>query len=190
MKRRTWQMLLALVLQGVACGATAQEAYVTGGAGQSRWNFDCGPNGCDRGTTAWRLGAGYRFNRIVAVEAFYYDFGRARSSTPALDGTFGASAAGLEVLVGWQFGAFDVAGKIGGASVRSDFRPAATSFNVAQSARHNEVIGGLMGAYRFTPNLAARLDVDIVTAALESNGVFYSRGSDIVTVVASVMIRF
>jgi hypothetical protein len=190
MKRKAWDLLLALAMQAVACGALAQGAYVAGGAGQSRWNFDCGPNGCDRSTTAWRLAAGYRFNRIVAVEAFYYDFGRARSSTASLDGTFGASASGAEVLAGWQFGEFEVAGKIGAASVRSDFRPAATSFDVAQRARHAELIGGLMSAYRFTPNMAARLDVDIVTAALDSNGVYYSRGSDIVTVIAGVMIRF
>lgn len=188
--RRTLQWLIVLGLQAVSFGAMAQEAYLAGGLGQSHWNFDCGANGCDRSTTAWRVAAGYRFNRIVAVEAFYFDFGRARSSTPSLDGQLRGTAAGAQALVGWQFGAFDVAGKLGLASVRSDFRPAPTSFDVATNTRHTELIGGLMGAYRFTPNVALRMDLDIVTVALDSNGVFYSRGSDVVTVLLGAMFRF
>lgn len=182
--------LLALGLAATAQPAAAQEAYVTGGIGSSHWNFECGPNGCDRRTTAWRAAAGYRFNRVVALEAFYSDFGRARSSTPGLDGRFGATAAGAQVLAGWQFGAFDIAGKLGGASVHSDFDPAPTSFDVKMSRRHTELIGGLMAGWRFTPNVGVRLDLDIVTAALDSNGIFYSRGSDIVTVIAGVLVRF
>lgn len=179
-----------LCLQALASGAVAQEAYVAGSAGQSNWNFDCGPAGCDRNTTAWRVAAGYRFNRVVAVEAFYADFGRARSSTSSLDGELSGQATGIEALVGWQFGAFEVAGKLGGASVRSDFRPAPGSFNVASTARHNEVIGGLMGAYRFSQNLSLRLDVDIVTVALDSFGIFYSRGADVTTYLLGLAVRF
>jgi hypothetical protein len=188
--RRTTRLLMVLCLQALAFGAAAQEAYVAGGLGRSNWNFDCGPNGCDRNTTAWRVAAGYRFNRIVAVEAFYFDFGRARSSQPSLDGELGGTAAGAEALVGWQFGVFDVAGKLGLASVRSDFRPAPTSFDVATRARHTELIGGLMGAYRVTPNVALRLDVDIVTVALDSDAIFYRRGADVTTVLLGVAFRF
>lgn len=190
MRKKVQWLIVLLCLQALASGAAAQEAYIAGSAGQSNWNFDCGPNGCDRNTTAWRVAAGYRFNRVVAVEAFYVDFGRARSSTPALDGELRGNATGIEALVGWQFGAFDVAGKLGLASVRADFRPAPSSFDVATSVRNNEVIGGLMGAYRFTPNLALRLDVDIVTVALDRNGFFYWRGADVTTWLLGLAFRF
>jgi hypothetical protein len=190
MKHAVLSFGLALLLQGLACGAGAQEMYVAGAFGQASWNFDCGPNGCDRRTTAWRMAAGYRFNRVVAVEVFHMDFGRARSSTASLDGAFAAKASGAQVLAGCQFGGFDIAGKIGGASVLSEFEPSATSFDVAQRVRRTELIGGLMGGYRFTPNFGVRLDVDVVTAALDSNGIYYSRGSDIVTVVGGFVWNF
>lgn len=182
--------LLALALQTFAPGTAAQEAYGTGSAGRSSWAFDCGPAGCQRNTTAWRVAAGYRFNRVVALEAFYMDLGRARSSDFSLDGQLGAKGAGAQALIGWQFGDVDLAGKIGLAGMRNDFRPSPTSSYSSSTARHTELIGGLMGAYRITPNVALRLDVDIVTVALEGDLFFYSRGSDVTTLMLGVMVRF
>jgi hypothetical protein len=182
--------VLFVALQAAIPGASGQEIYVAGGVGRSNWNFDCGPTGCEHHTTAFRLAAGYRFNRIVAVEAFYFDFGRARSSDPSIDGDLGGKATGAQALVGWQFADFDVAGKLGLASVRVDYRPAPASFNTAERATHTEVIGGLMAGYRVAPSLTLRLDVDIVTVALNSEGVFYSRGADVVTVLLGAAYRF
>jgi hypothetical protein len=182
-------LLLAICLNGVVCGAAAQEAYLAAGLGISNSNFACGPTGCDRTTNSSRVAAGYRVNRIVAVEGFYSNFGRARSSDSSLDGELGGTALGVQALIG-QLGALDFAGKIGLTSVRSDFRPSATSRDVA-TVRHNiEVAYGFMGAYRFTPNLALRLDVDIVRVALDSTVIFYSRGADVTTIMLGVMVLF
>jgi hypothetical protein len=74
--------------------------------------------------------------------------------------------------------------------VRSDFRAAPTSFYASERARHSELIGGLMGAVRVTPELAIRLDLDIVTVALQSDAIYYSRGADVVTVTLGAMFRF
>jgi hypothetical protein len=190
MLRKTWQCLIGLALTVMVSAAAAQEPYLVGSVGQSYWNFDCGTNGCDRSTTAWRAGAGIRFNRIVAAEAFYYDFGRARSSDFSLDGKLRGTAVGLQALVGWMTTSYEVAGKLGLASVRSDFKPSPTSFDIAETNRHNELIGGLMFGYRFTKNLGVRLDVDLVTVALDSNGVFYSRGSDVTSAVLGLSLHF
>jgi hypothetical protein len=190
MMRRIGFGLLALALQAFAPGAAAQEAYGTGGAGRSSWAFDCGAGGCQRNTTAWRVAAGYRFNRVVALEAFYMDLGRARSSDFSLDGRLGATGAGAQALIGWQFGNVDLAGKIGLAGMRNDFRASPTSLYSSSTARHTELIGGLMGAYRITPNVALRMDVDIVTVALEGDFLFYSRGSDVTTLMLGMMVRF
>jgi hypothetical protein len=171
-------------------GAVAQEAYVTGGAGVSTWNYDCGPNGCKRQASAWRAGGGYRFNRVVALEGFYFDFGRARSSDYSVDGSLGARAFGVQGLIGWQFGDFDLDGKIGIAKVRATFDAAPTSGYESSRASHNEVIGGLVLAYRVAPSVSIRLDVDIVTVALISDVLTYSRGSDVVTYVLGVMLKF
>lgn len=182
--------LIALCLQALALGASAQEAYLAGGLGRSYWNFDCGPNGCDRTTASWRIAAGYRFNRLVAVEGFHFDFRRARSSETYLDGELAGTALGVQALLGWQVGEVELAGKIGLAEVRSDFRPAPTSFYAAKVSRHTEVIGGLMAAYRLTPNLSLRLDVDVVTVALDSGDIFYARGADVTTYMLGLMYRF
>jgi hypothetical protein len=47
-----------------------------------------------------------------------------------------------------------------------------------------------MGAYRVTPNISLRLDVDIVTVALDSSGIFYARGADVTTFMLGLMYRF
>jgi OOP family OmpA-OmpF porin len=182
--------LLLLLLQAAPCGASAQEFYLAGGLGRSNWDMDCGPAGCKRDSNAWRVAAGLRLNRIVALEAFYFDFGRARSSGAGLDGELGGKAAGAEALLGYQFDRVEVAGKIGFASVRSAFRAAPSSFDSSESATHTEVIGGAMFAYRFTPQFALRLDFDIVTVALNSGSFFYSRGADVSTLTLGLQYRF
>jgi Outer membrane protein beta-barrel domain len=182
--------MVAGCLFGLASGAGAQEAYLAAGGGLSDWKFGCGPNGCDRTSRSWRVAAGYRFNGFVAVEGFHFDFRSARSSQASLDGELGGKALGVQALLGGQLGALDLAGKIGLAEVRSNFRPASTSLDVAKTSRHTEVIGGAMAAYRLTPNISVRLDVDVVTVALDSYGIFYTRGADVTTVTLGMMYRF
>lgn len=188
---RVNRLLLALCLGGAACGVSAQEAYVVGGFGTSNWSFSsCGATGCDRNASSWRVGAGYRFNRVVAVEGSYFNYGCARSSSVSLDGELCGTSLGVQALLGYQVAAFDFGGKIGFAGVRSDFRPSATSFDTAATSNNTELTVGLMGAYRITPNLALRLDADIVTVALNSSGLFYSRGADVTTIMLGLMLRF
>jgi len=188
---RVNRLLLAICLNGVVCGVAAQEAYLAGGLGSSNWNFDfCGTTGCDRSTSSWRVAAGYRFNRIVAVEGFYSDFGCARSSSVSLDGDLCGTALGVQALLGYQFGAVEFAGKVGLAGVRSDYHPSATNFNRSNASRNTELNIGLMGAYRFTPNLALRLDVDTVPVALWSDGFFFTSGANVHTITLGMMYGF
>lgn len=182
--------LLALCLQGLALGAAAQEAYVAGGVGRSSWAFDCGANGCERNTTAWRLAGGYRFNRVVTLEGFYFDLGRARSTHFLLDGRLGATGFGAQTLIGWRFADGDLAGKIGLADMRNEFRAAPTSLYASTRVHRTELIAGFMGAYRLRPNVAVRLDADIVTVALDGDAIFYSRGSDVRIVWLGLLFSF
>jgi hypothetical protein len=182
--------LLTLGLQGLAISAAAQEAYGAGAVGRSSWAFDCGANGCDRSTTSWRLAGGYWFNRVVAVEGFYFDLGRARSTDFSLDGRLGATGFGAQTLVGWRFADADLAGKIGLADMRNEFRAAPTSSYASSRVHRTELIAGFMAAVRLSPGVAVRLDADIVTVALNGDALFYSRGSDVTTVWLGLMIRF
>jgi hypothetical protein len=179
-----------LAAQGLASGAAAQEAYVAGAAGHSSWSYGCGPEGCQRGTTAWRVAAGYRFNGGVALEGFYFDLGSARSSDITTNGRLRATGVGVQALLGWQFGQFDLAAKLGLADMRNDFRAAPTSLYASMGVHRTEFVGGLMGAYRVTPTVAVRLDMDIVTVALNGDAIFYSRGSNVTSTLLGVMLRF
>jgi hypothetical protein len=177
-------------LQGLALCAAAQEPYLVAAIGRSNWAFDCGSDGCQRGTTAWRVAAGYRFNRLVAVEGFYFDLGRSNSSNFSFDGKLGATGAGVQALIGWQFGEVDLAGKLGLAGMTNDFRASPKSSYASSRVHRTELVGGLMGAYHLTPSLAVRMDVDVLTVALDGDAFFYSRGSDVRTVVLGLMHRF
>jgi Outer membrane protein beta-barrel domain len=179
-----------VALQAIAFSAFAQEPYLAASLGRSNWNMDCGPNGCERNTTSYRFAAGLRLNRVVAVEAFYVDLGRARSTDPSLDGELRGKAAGAEALVGWQFANVDLAGKIGFASVRADFRASPTSFDPSERQTHTELIGGAMLGYHLAPHLTLRLDLDLVTVALDSDRVFFSRGANLSTLLLGLQYQF
>jgi hypothetical protein len=107
-----------------------------------------------------------------------------------VDGRLGATGIGVQAIVGWQFETIDFAGKIGLARMRNDFRAAPTSSYSSLTVGRNELVGGLVCAYRITPNLAVRMDLDIVTVALDGDFLRYVRGSDVVTLMLGVMFRF
>jgi hypothetical protein len=181
---------LALMAQGLVSAASAQERYVIGSAGRSDWAYDCGPSGCQRNTVAWRVAAGYRFNRAVALEGFYFDLGRARSSDYSVNGRLGATAFGVETLLGWQFGEVELAGKLGVASMRNDFRSQTANSDPSTSVHRTEFIAGVTGTYRVTPSVGVRLDADYVTVALNGDALFYSRGANVTTVLLGLVVRF
>lgn len=181
---------LVALLATQAPSAAAQEAYIAAGAGRSSWALDCGPRGCQRDTGAWRLAAGYSFNRVVALEAFYVDLGRARSSDFYLDGSLGATGAGVQALIGWQSEAFGVAGKIGLARMHNTFLASTGSSYSSITVRRNELIGALTASYRVTPSVALRMDLDIVTVALDGDFIRYVRGSDVRTLLLGVRLAF
>jgi hypothetical protein len=181
---------LALIAQGLASAASAQEAYVAGSAGRSNWAYDCGPSGCQRNTGAWRVAAGYRFNRVVALEGFYFDLGRARSSDYSVNGRLGATGFGVETLLGWQFEEVELAAKLGLADLRNDFRSDATPSAPSKNVHRTEFIAGLTGTFRVTPSVGVRLDADYVTVALNGDALFYSQGSNVTTVLLGLMVRF
>jgi hypothetical protein len=176
--------------QGLASVASAQVPYVVGSAGRSDWAYDCGPSGCQRNTAAWRVAAGYRFNRVVALEGFYFDLGRARSSDYSVNGRLGATAFGAQTLLGWQFGEAELAAKLGLAGMRNDFRSEAPNSAPSTSVHRTEFIAGVMATYRVTPSVGVRLDADYVTVALNGDALFYSRGSNVTTVLLGLTMRF
>jgi hypothetical protein len=182
--------LIALALNGFMGSTAAQPAYVAGSAGSTQWSYDCGPAGCARDSRAWRLAAGYRFNGVLALEAFYFDFGRARSSDYAVDGALGASGAGVQSLIGWHFGDFEFAAKIGLADLANDFRASPTSSYASTRVHRKELVAGWMGSYPLSPDVSIRFDIDFLTVALDGDALFYARGSNLRSTTLGLAYRF
>jgi hypothetical protein len=182
--------LIALALSGLMGSAAAQPAYAAGAAGRTNWSYECGPAGCARDATAWRVAAGYRFNGVLALEAFFFDLGRARSSDFSVDGTLGASGVGVQSLIGWHIGDFEFAAKLGLAEMSNDFRASPTSAYASTRVHRKELVAGWMGSYPLSPELSIRFDMDFLTVALDGDAIFYSRGSDLRSTTLGLSYRF
>ena len=118
MNRKALIAITALSAAVFAAPAMAQmrmpsmsSAYIGGSLGQSKFKVDCG--GCDTKDTAFRLFGGYQFNRTIAAELGYTDFGK-------LGGTGGleANAWDLSGVFSWPFAnQFAAFGRLGLARV-------------------------------------------------------------------------
>lgn len=173
--------LVAATCLAAATLAQAQSFYVAGTVGRSTWSdLDC-DRGCDRHTTGLRVAGGAWFSRAFAAEAFVMDMGTARSSDALLDGRLRGRALGAVALLGWRGERFDIAGKLGAASVHSRFTAAPTSNWPSDSKSSTEPVGGMMLAVRATPQLSVRFDVDVMTVALIGGVFLYGRGADVHT---------
>jgi OmpA-OmpF porin, OOP family len=74
------KIVLASLLAVASLGAQAQ-AYIGGGLGMSEVNLDCGgTTSCDKSDTGYKIYAGYKLNPMLALEAGYIDFGKAKFS--------------------------------------------------------------------------------------------------------------
>src|SRR5918999_616226 len=57
--------------------------YVGGALGQAQVDIDCtGATSCDEKDTSWKIFGGYQFNRNLAIELGYINFGEATASGP------------------------------------------------------------------------------------------------------------
>ena len=113
----------AMTLAFPALAQTAEGApgglYLGGSIGLSKFRHGCAdlPSGvsCDEKDTAWRLLAGYQFNRWLGAEVGYHDLGKIDGSGLGVDADVKANAWELVGVgtfpIGSQFGLY---GKLGG----------------------------------------------------------------------------
>ena len=121
-------MKSAVAVLGITAAAFALPAaaqmnmsafYVGATVGQSKFKDACSGAGagvsCDDKDTAWRLLAGYQFNRNLAVELGYHNLGEVKATAGTLSETIKTNAWELVGVGLWpvanQFGVY---GKLGG----------------------------------------------------------------------------
>src|SRR5829696_7163848 len=94
--------LIALAALAVAPLASAADRFWYVGAGAME--SDLGLEEFDNSATGWKVFGGYRFTRIIAVEAGYLDTGDAEQTIEGVDITLNASGTHVSVIAGWPIG--------------------------------------------------------------------------------------
>ncbi len=78
-------MVSTLAIAGLLIGASAsaQNVYVGGTVGQSKWNDDCKTvTKCDTNSTTYKLIGGYNFDKNFAFETTVFSLGKISASAP------------------------------------------------------------------------------------------------------------
>jgi OmpA-OmpF porin, OOP family len=153
--------LLAVAASGASAQGIRPDAgfYLGGGLGQSKFKEWCDPifSSCEDTDTSWKLLGGYRFNRYVAAEASYIDWGEVTAGTSsgarvaAKQRSYGLAVVGT-LPIGERFELFGKAGFLQTEQQTRRITPDPSTFNREFSEFHY----GLGAKYAFTKNWALR----------------------------------
>jgi OOP family OmpA-OmpF porin len=151
--------------------ALAEGPYVFVGAGKTKTDVQHSAvypgftGSIDDSDTGWKLGAGYRFHRNVAVELSYADLGEAKGSgtvgAQSLTGTVEASAIAISAVGILPINdAVSLTGRLGMASWDSEAKGTLGSTAVSDKDSGTDPVFGIGARYSFSKNVAARVEWD------------------------------
>lgn len=156
---------LAVAALGMAllapASALAQDAgfYLGGAFGQAKLKEWCrvGPtdvlSACEDTDTGWKLFGGYRFNRYVAIEATYVNWGETSGTVNGISVSAEQTSMGIAAVGSLELGPqFSVFGKAGFLMTEQDIKRPSGNVKGDETEFHY----GLGVRFRFTPNWAAR----------------------------------
>jgi hypothetical protein len=146
-------------------GQAESGAYLSAGAGITRYETRCKGGACDRSDTGFRLAAGWGFADRWSVEGLWIDAGKfvASDVTPSgvpFRGT--AEVGGFGATVGYSLplgDAFDIAGRLGVASMKADFKPGPAPA-IGGGKTTTQPLYNLGVQWRFAPAWSLRADWD------------------------------
>jgi OOP family OmpA-OmpF porin len=182
-KRDKLFVFLAFLTSAAAVHAQDGGFYLGGALGQSRFKEWCDTGSspialasCEDTDTSWKLLGGYRFNRYVAAEASYIDWGEVTASTTTARVSADQHSYGLAAVGTLPLGErFELFGKAGFLMTEQETRLSAlTSSTVNRD--ETEFHYGLGVKYAFTKNWALRGEwekTDKLNVELLSIGVEY-----------------
>lgn len=186
MKRHRLLVFLAFLTPAAAVQAQDGGFYFGGALGQSQFKEWCDTGGsttatlpaCSDTDTTWKIFGGYRFNRYIAAEATYVDWGKATATAriTATGRTIDVAASqvsyGLAALGALPLGSrFELFGKAGFLNTEQETRSTGTV-----TRDETELHYGLGVKYAFTRNWALRGEwenTDKLKVELLSIGVEY-----------------
>jgi OOP family OmpA-OmpF porin len=182
LKRTTIAGLLAAAGLAASQATFAQArpdmgGYVGGSVGQMEADGTCGAGfSCDLEDTAFKIFGGYRFNRNLAGEVFWGEWGEitVRSGAATATGeirTIGVSAVGILPL-NQQFELF---GKVGFGNTKQKVSGSAPGVAISGRQTGTEILYGFGAAYNVNRNLGLRAEweflddseVDVMSVGIE-----------------------
>jgi OOP family OmpA-OmpF porin len=159
----------ALAVLGMAllapASVLAQEAgfYLGGAFGQAKLKEWCKVEpgdvltACADTDTGWKLFGGYRFNRYVAIEATYVNWGTVTGTVNGIDVSAEQTSMGVAAVGSLELGPrFSVFGKAGFLMTEQEIRRVTATSSSSVEGDETEFHYGLGVRFRFTPNWAAR----------------------------------
>lgn len=161
MKTKAVIAVLGLAGAALALPAAAQmsmsSVYIGGGVGQSKFKDGCqGVTGagitCDDKDTAFKLFAGYQFNKFIAAELGWTDLGKAKASGPG--GSVDAKASAFELSAVGTYPVWEqlsILGRLGGYYSEGKFEG-----NLTGTKNEAGLTYGLGLQYDFNKNLGLR----------------------------------
>lgn len=165
-------MTASVAALALAASAAAQAQFYAGGnVGLGRVAVDCeGSADCDTTAVGFKAYGGYRFDNGWAVEAGYFNWGKATASESlasvglpasalsldAKSSGFGAGLAYFMPLPGEWTGVF----RFGGVQNRGRIDATDGSLSIGESKSEIFAYGGLGLAYKLTPQLSLAAEAD------------------------------
>jgi OmpA-OmpF porin, OOP family len=159
--RRTLASLT--IAWALPASAAAQEAgfYLGAALGQARLTDWCNSapgvtiTSCEDTDTGWKLFGGYRFNRYLAIEATYVDWGKVTGTANGISAAAEQTSMGAGVVGSFPINPqFSLFGKAGFLTTEQEISRPGASFTRDDTEFHY----GLGVKYSFTPNWAARAE--------------------------------
>lgn len=145
----------------------AQESgwYLGGSLGRAKLKEWCtvGPTdvltACEDTDTAWKLLGGYRFNRYVAIEGTYIDWGKVTGTVNATNVSAEHTSMGVAAVGSFGFTPqFSVFGKAGFLMTEQEIRRSTATSSGGSDRDETEFHYGLGVKFAFTPQWVARAE--------------------------------
>lgn len=164
MNKTSWVAVVGIAAAAFALPVSAQQWYVGGGLGQSKFKGDLGCDNsggtsCSDTDTAFKIFGGYQVNRNFAAELTYQDFGKAKAEAGGLTASVKSHAFDISALgmlpFGGQFAAY---GRLGVYFASSD---GDTNFGLSTSHSNNDLTYGLGLQWDPMPNLGVRAEYQV-----------------------------
>lgn len=160
--------LAAITLAYGAAHAADNGFYVGGTIGKSQIELDDSLDSSDDSDTGYKLFGGYKFNKDIAVEVVYFDFGKASARAGGRRADYETSAFGAGVSWTPHFspdwmGVF----RLGLASVKAD-----ANYNFKSDVSDSKIkpYVGLGVGYNITPQINVQATWDFTRAEIDDDG--------------------